>query len=45
MQIVLISMQDRCLPWDKHTIGSEIIRVNDGTPGDVGQMEARCGLF
>jgi hypothetical protein len=33
LEIVLISAQDRCMVWDKRTIGSEIISdAPDGTP-------------
>jgi hypothetical protein len=33
LKIVLILAQDRCIDWDEHTIGSEIIfGTNDGTP-------------
>jgi hypothetical protein len=31
--IVLVSVQDRCTVYDKHTIGSEIVLdTPDGTP-------------
>jgi hypothetical protein len=33
LEVVLVSVQDRCLVCAKHTIGSEIILdVPDGTP-------------
>jgi hypothetical protein len=39
-------VQNSCTDWDEHTIGLEIIlRTKDGTPGDVGQVEAHFSLF
>jgi hypothetical protein len=33
LDIVLVSVQDRCMVFDKHTIGSEIVLdAPDGTP-------------
>jgi hypothetical protein len=43
---MLILAEDRCIDWDEHTIGSEIILGQTmELLGDVGQMEARFGLF
>jgi hypothetical protein len=45
LEIVLISTQDRCIVWDEHTIGMEIVlHTPDRTP-ILGQIEARFGLF
>jgi hypothetical protein len=46
LEIVLVSAQDRCMDWDKHTIGLENhFGQTMELLGDVGQMEACCGLF
>ena len=46
LEIVLVSVQDRCTVWAKRTIGSEIIL---DAPlvllGDEAQEEARFGPF
>ena len=46
LEIVLVSVQDRCTVWAKRTIGSEIIL---DAPlvllGDEAQVEARFGPF
>ena len=44
LEIVLTSMQHRCMVYAKRTIGSEIsLDGPDGTLGDVGEVEARFG--
>jgi hypothetical protein len=46
LEIVLVSVQDRCTVRTKHTIGIEIILdALDGTPRDEAQVEARFGPF
>jgi hypothetical protein len=46
LEIVLISVQDRCMVCTKHTIVSEIVLdAPDGTPWWCGSVEARFGLF
>ena len=46
LEIVLISVQDRCTVCAEYTTGMEIIlAVPDGTLGDVGQGEARFSPF
>jgi len=46
LEIVLISVQDRCTVCAECTTGLEIIVVvPDGTLGDVGQGEARFNPF
>ena len=46
LEIVLISVQDRCTVCAECTMGIEIILVvPDGTLGDVGQGEARFSPF
>ena len=46
LEIVLISVQDRCNVCTERTTGMEIIlAVPDGTLGDVGQGEARFSPF
>jgi hypothetical protein len=46
LETVLISVQRKCMVWDKRSIGSEIIlALPMELPGDVGQMEPRFGLF
>jgi hypothetical protein len=43
---VLVSTQDRCTVCVKRTIGSKIIlRAPMELLGDVGQVEARFGMF
>jgi hypothetical protein len=44
LEIVLISMQDRCTVCTERTIGSEIVFGVEHL-GDMGQVEARFGLF
>ena len=44
LEIVLVSVQDRCTVGAKCTIGSEIVSdAPDGTQGDKAQVEARYG--
>ena len=44
--IVLISMQDRCMVCAKRTLGSEIsLDRPDDTLRDMGDVEARFSLF
>jgi hypothetical protein len=46
LEIVLVSVQDRCTVCAEHTICSEIILdVSDGSLGDEAQVEARFGPF
>ena len=46
LEIVLVSVQDRCIICVKRTIGSEIILdAPNGTPRDVGLVECHSGLF
>ena len=46
LEIVLLLAQDRCTVCAECTMGMEIIlAVPDGTPGDVGQGEARFSPF
>jgi hypothetical protein len=46
LEMVLASMQDRCMVCTKRTIGLEIILDEvDGTPGDVAHVESCFGLF
>ena len=46
LEIVSVSMQDRCRVCAKRTIGSEIILdAPNGTPGDVRHVESCFGLF
>ena len=46
LEMVLISAQDRCIVCAECNMGMEIIlAVPDGTPGDVGQGEARFSPF
>jgi hypothetical protein len=46
LEIVLVSVQDRCIVCAKRNIGSEIIfDTPDGTHRDEGQVEACSGLF
>jgi hypothetical protein len=46
LEIVLISMQDRCTVCTKHAIGSKIILGTPNlTPSDVGQLDTRFGPF
>ena len=45
LEIVLVSVQDRCVVCNRHTIGSEIILdALHCTLGDKAQVEARFGL-
>jgi hypothetical protein len=45
-KIVLVSTQDRCTACAEHPIGLEIILTHPMVLlGDVGQVEARFGLF
>jgi hypothetical protein len=46
LEIVLVSVQDRCTVCTKHTIGLEIVLdASDDTPRYEGQVEARFSLF
>ena len=46
LEIVLVSVQDRCTICAKHTVDSEIILdAPDGTPRDVGLVECHSGPF
>jgi hypothetical protein len=46
LEIVLVSVQDRCTVCAEHTIGSEIIWMHMmELLGDLGHMESRFGLF
>ena len=46
LEIVLVSVQDRCAIFAKRTIGSEIILdAPDGTPRDVGLVECHFDPF
>jgi hypothetical protein len=46
LEIVLISVQDRCMICAEHTIGLEIILTHPMVlQGDVGQVEACFGPF
>jgi hypothetical protein len=46
LEIVLLSVQDRCMVSARHTIGSKIIlNEPDGTLVDEAQVEARFGPF
>jgi hypothetical protein len=46
LEIMLINMQDRCTVCVEREKASEIILgITDGTPGDVGQLEAHFGLL
>jgi hypothetical protein len=46
LEIVLVSVHDRCTFWAKRTIGSEIILdAPDGTTWHVAQVEACFGPF
>jgi hypothetical protein len=41
LEILLVSVQDRCTVCAEHTVGLEIILdAFDGTPGDKAQVEA-----
>ena len=46
LEVVLASVQDRCMVCTRRTIGSEIILVTpDGSTRDEAQVEARFGPF
>ena len=46
LEIVLVSVQDRCMVCTRRTIGSEIILVApNGTLSDEAQVEAHFGTF
>ena len=46
LEIVLVSVQDRCTVCAKHTIDSEIIWMHPMVPlGDEAQVEAHFGPF
>jgi hypothetical protein len=46
LEIVLVSVQDRCMVCAKRTTGLEIIlETRDGTASDVGLVESCFGLF
>ena len=44
LETVLVSVQDRCMVYARHTIGSEIILAAlDGTTSNEAQVEAHFG--
>jgi hypothetical protein len=44
--MVLVSVQDMCMVWAKHTIGSKVILdTPDGTTSFEAQLEARFSPF
>ena len=46
LEIVLVSVQDRCMVCAKHTIGSEtVLDAPMVLQGDEAQVQARFGLF
>jgi len=46
LEIVFVSVQDRCMICTKRTIGSEILlHTPDVTPRDVGLVECHSGPF
>ena len=46
LEIVLVSVQDRCMVCARRTIGSEIIWTHLMVPlGDEARVEARFGTF
>ena len=46
LDIVLVSVQDRCTVCAKYAIGSEmILDAPNGAPGDEAQVEDRFGTF
>jgi hypothetical protein len=46
LEIVLLSVQDRCMVYAKRTIASKIILTHPMVlHGDVGQVKARFGSF
>ena len=46
LETVLVSVQDRCLICNEHTIGSEIISDAPNLHlGEVGHVESRFGLL
>ena len=46
LEMVLVSVQDRCTVCTKHTIGYEtVLDAPDGTPSDVGHVEFQFGAF
>ena len=46
LEIVLVSMKDRCMVCAKHCIGSDIVfNAPMVLLGDEAQVEARLGLF
>ena len=46
LEMVLVSEQDRCMVYAKHTIGSEtVLDAPMVLLGDEAQVEARFGLF
>jgi hypothetical protein len=46
LEIVFISTQDRCMVCTERAIGSKIVLgASDGTPWDMGQVEACFGPF
>ena len=45
-ETVLVSVQDRCMVYARHTIGSEIVLDEpDHTLGDEAQVKAHFGPF
>ena len=46
LETVLILVQNRCMVCAECTTGMEILLdVPDGTPSDVGEVEAHCSPF
>ena len=46
LEVVLPSVQDRCMVCTRRTIGSEIVLVDPMVPlGDESQVEAHFGTF
>jgi hypothetical protein len=46
LEIVLVSVQDRCMVCTEHTIGSEnVLDTHDGTARCLDRVKSRFGLF
>jgi hypothetical protein len=46
LEIVLVSVQDRCMICAEHSIGSEnVLNTHDGTARCLGHVESHFGLF
>jgi hypothetical protein len=46
LEIVLVSVQDRCMVCTEHTIGSEnVLDTHDGTARCLGHVKSHFGLF